>query len=73
MRCPPERPWIRMLPGTGDGHFHGYCLGCEQGFVVALPAPLGIAIKTIGLYLREHRHCGGAWRKRGSPEKAPGT
>lgn len=66
-----ERPWVRMLPGQGDGHLHGFCLGCLQRFIVGLPAPIGVACKTINLYLREHRHCGGEWRKRGSPETLP--
>ena len=72
MRRPrPEQPWVRMLPGNGDGHMHGVCLGCNERYVVGLPAPIDIAIKTTNLYLRRHLRCGKAWEAKGKPETVP--
>ena len=70
-RRPPEAPWVRMLPGNGDGHMHCVCLGCDERFVVGLPAPLDIGIKITNLYLRHHRPCGKAWENKGKPERPP--
>lgn len=71
MRPKPERPWVRMLPGNGDGHLHGLCLGCAVPFVVGLPAPLEIVPRIMDLYLRAHGRCGGQWEKRGKPTTLP--
>ncbi len=68
-RQKPERPWVVMLPGEGDGHLHGLCLGCGYRFVVGLPAPISVACKTVDLYLRHHGPCGAKWIARGKPEK----